>query len=93
MALDISHDAAAGRFEVVVDGVRCELEYDRRGDVMRITHTGVPAQVGGRGIAGELVRAAFETARAQGWRVEPVCSYAAAWIERHPQYADLVSRA
>jgi len=45
----------------------------------------------GRGIAGQLTRAAFEHAKAQGWTVRPECSYAAAWAERHPEYSDLTA--
>ncbi|HEU4663338.1 MAG TPA: GNAT family N-acetyltransferase [Dokdonella sp.] len=91
--MDIEHNAAQRRFETVVDGVSSVLEYDLRDGVMTITHTGVPAEVGGRGIAGALVTAAFETARHEGWRVVPDCSYAAAWIQRHPAYADVLNRA
>lgn len=89
MALDIRHLAAAHRFETNVDGFLCELDYNLHDGVMTITHTGVPEQVGGRGIAGELVRTAFETARQEGWRVVPACSYAQVWMTRHPEYADL----
>jgi predicted GNAT family acetyltransferase len=52
MPLSIRHDIAAQRFEVEVDGERCELDYRVSGGVMTITHTGVPSAVGGRGIAG-----------------------------------------
>lgn len=85
----IQHEPAAHRFVVVVDGHECELVYRLADGVMRIVHTGVPSAVGGRGIASELVRAAYDTARAQGWKVVPACSYAAVWVERHPEYADL----
>jgi uncharacterized protein len=90
MAYDIHHLAAAHRFETQVDGVTCELDYYVRDGVMTITHTGVPSEVGGRGIAGELVRTAFEAARSAGWKVVPACSYARAWIERHPDYSSLL---
>ncbi|GLQ96258.1 GNAT family N-acetyltransferase [Dyella mobilis] len=89
MSYDIQHLAKAHRFETVVDGVTCELDYSLHDGVMTITHTGVPAEVGGRGIAGELVRTAFETARKEGWKVVPACSYASTWIQRHPEYAAL----
>ncbi|MDC8013021.1 GNAT family N-acetyltransferase [Tahibacter soli] len=85
----IRHEPDARRFVVVVDGHECELVYRLAGGVMKIVHTGVPSAVGGRGIAGELVRAAYDAARAQGWKVIPACSYAAVWVERHPEYADL----
>ncbi|RUL69580.1 GNAT family N-acetyltransferase [Dyella choica] len=89
MTPEIRHLAAGHRFETTVEGVVCELEYSLRGPVMTITHTGVPEQVGGRGIAGELVRTALETARREGWRVVPACSYAKLWMERHPVFSDL----
>ena len=93
MNLSISHDRQAGRFETQVEGHRCELDYflDEAvgATVMTITHTGVPAEVGGRGIAAALVQAAMDEARAQGWKVRPACSYAAVWLRRHPEYAGL----
>lgn len=91
--MDIRHDRHAHRFETLVEGQRCELAYRLEDARMVITHTGVPEPVGGRGIAGELVRAAFEAARAEGWRVVPRCAYAAAWVRRHPEVAELLDPA
>jgi predicted GNAT family acetyltransferase len=93
MSVDVKLNAAASRFEAVVDGVLCVLDYDLREGVMTITHTGVPETVGGRGIAGALATAAFDAARREHWRVVPACSYVDAWIKRHPEYADLVNSA
>jgi uncharacterized protein len=78
----VHHDAAARRFSTEVEGLRAVLDYRLSDDVMTITHTGVPAKIGGRGIAGELVQAALDTARVEGWRVVPACSYAAAYIAK-----------
>lgn len=89
-AFSIHHDAAEHRFEACVDGQRCELDYALADGVMTITHTGVPAAVGGRGVAGELVAAAFAEARVAGWKVRPACSYAAGYAQRHPELADLL---
>jgi uncharacterized protein len=89
MTHGIHHLAAAHRFETTVEGFSCELDYSLQDGVMTITHTEVPDEVGGRGIAGELVRAAFETARSKGWKVVPACSYARMWMERHPDYSSL----
>ena len=89
MSFDIHHDAAARRFETQVEGHMCELDYRLAGNVMTITHTGVPVPLEGRGIASAMTQAAMETARAQGWKVVPACSYAATWMRRHPQFDDL----
>lgn len=88
--MDVQHDPDARRLFVVLEGQEAEVNYERDGDTLAITHTGVPEAIGGRGIAGALNRAAFEFARQQGLRVRPLCSYAAAWSRRHPEYADLV---
>lgn len=78
-------------FHARVAGDRGVLEYHLSGERMEIRHTFVPAALRGRGIAGQLVRAALDHARAEGLRVVPSCPYAAEWIERHPDYADLVA--
>ena len=89
--MDIVHDTHAHRFSVAVEGHQGELDYTLRDGVMVITHTEVPPAIGGRGIAAALTRDALETARREGWRVRPACSYAAAFMRRHPEYSDLLA--
>ena len=84
-SVEITHDAAANRFTTEVDGERAALDYTIAGDVMTITHTHVPRPIERRGIAGELMSAALRAARDRGWRVVPECSYAAAYMAKHPQ--------
>jgi predicted GNAT family acetyltransferase len=85
----IRHDRAGRRFVVIRDGHEAWLDYEQSGTIMTITHTTVPAAIGGRGIAGDLVRNALDFARAQGLRVHPACPYTDAWMRRHPGYDDL----
>lgn len=87
---DVHHDPAARRFHTRLEGREAELLYSLRDGRMVIDHTGVPDAIGGRGIAGILVKAALDLARARGWRVVPACSYSAAYVQRHPEYADLI---
>jgi len=89
MSSSIQHNHSEHRFEILVEGQNCLLEYTLHDGVMTITHTEVPAAVGGRGIAGRLVQAALDTASEQGWKVVPACSYAAGWMQRHPEYERL----
>ena len=86
----IHHEAGRLRFSTTVDGHEAELVYRLRAGALVIDHTGVPAAIGGRGVAGDLVKAALDYARAEGLRVVPACSYSAAYVQRHPEYADLV---
>ena len=84
------HDAARHRFHLDIEGAEAYLAYRLAGTVMQIVHTEVPPALGGRGIAGRLVEAAVAHARATGWQVMPQCSYAHAWMQRHPESLDLV---
>lgn len=88
--IDVQHQPERHRFVAAVDGVEGVLDYHKEGDFMVITHTEVPEAIGGRGVAGQLTRAAFEHARGAGWNVRPACAYAAAWAERHPEYSQLL---
>ena len=54
---------------------------------LALTHTEVPQQLEGRGIASALVKAAFAHAKENGMDVLPVCSYVRAWVQRHPEVA------
>lgn len=87
--IPIEHDSAGHRFTTSVEGTRAHLDYLRGNGVITITHTRVPDAIGGRGIAGALVQAAMEYARAERLKVNPACSYAASWMQRHLEYADL----
>lgn len=89
--ITVIQDTERSRFTATVDGVLCVLDYQLQDGEMAITHTGVPSQVGGRGIAAELTRQALLMARANGWTVRPLCSYAAVYMRRHPEYNDLLA--
>ena len=86
----IQHDPAGQRFHVAVDGHDAHLDYRNDGPRMVITHTEVPAVIGGRGIAGALTVAALDYARAAALKVVPACEYAAVFLRRHDEYADLL---
>jgi predicted GNAT family acetyltransferase len=83
------HRPAERRFEAALDGHAGRLDYSVHGDVMTIVHTEVDPVLEGRGVAGALVRAALDHARANGLKVEPRCEYAASYMERHPESMSL----
>jgi predicted GNAT family acetyltransferase len=87
----VQHNAAASRYEVTVDGHLSVAEYELQGGRMVFTHTVVPPELRGRGLAEKLVRAALADARTAGRKVVPQCSYVAAFIARHKEYQPLVA--
>lgn len=89
--ITVQHNPAANRFEAVVDGHLAVAEYEIDGDRLLFTHTFVPPELRGRGVAEQLVRVALGWAKEGKRRVVPACSYVAAFIERHPEFQALVS--
>lgn len=89
MSFRIKHNPPAHRFETRVDDHECVLDYKLDGDVMTLTHTGVPQAAAGLGIASALVEAALTTARSKAWKVIPTCSYASRWMDKHHEFDDL----
>ncbi len=80
------------RFEIHIDGARAGLaDYYVQGGVMSITHTETNPQLQGRGIAARLVHEVLDEARARGLTVRPICWYVAQYINRNPEYTDLLA--
>ncbi|HJS20072.1 MAG TPA: GNAT family N-acetyltransferase [Anaerolineales bacterium] len=91
--LEVTHNPAEHRFETWVEGYHSKLEYIQDGKNFVITHVGVHPEIRGQGIAGKIVEASLAYARENSLRVIPMCSYAATYIRRNPQHAELMDQA
>jgi uncharacterized protein len=78
------------RFELVEEGKLAFANYRREGNLLIIPHVEADPALRGRGTAGRLMAGMLEIVRSRGKKVRPLCGYAAAWIQRHPDYHDLV---
>lgn len=89
----VRHNAERQRYEILVDGdVAGFAEHQPFADgVEAFPHTVVQPEHEGKGLAATLVRAALDDVRARGVLVVPSCWYVARWIERHPEYRDLIA--
>lgn len=67
------------------------LTYSVEDGVAVLPHTGVEPLFEGRGIGGQLAKAALDDARRQGLKVAPWCPFIAAYIRKNPEYKDLVA--
>jgi len=79
------------RFELPVEGEVVFADYRRQDGVLAILHVEAPPALRGSGAAGRLMRAVAEKARAESWKIQPHCGYAAAWLRRHRDFADIVA--
>lgn len=87
----VIHNEEGQRFEATVDGLRALLTYRRFPDRIVFPHTEVPAPLEGQGLAAKLTRAALDFARTNHLRVVPLCPYVASFLQKHPEYQDLLS--
>jgi uncharacterized protein len=90
-AVVVRHNVAEHRFEAEVDGRLSVADYAMKDGNMVMTHTFVPPELRGRGIAEKLVRAALEHAQRDQLHVVPACSYVDVFIQRHREFQSLVS--
>jgi predicted GNAT family acetyltransferase len=74
------------RFEIAEDGQTAYLEFELDGaGWMTIWHTEVPEALRGRGLATELVKSAFDYAKANDLRVDVICPIAQHYLKQHPE--------
>ncbi len=91
---EVRDNPALGRFEVASGGAVAFVEYRRAGDGrIALLHTEVPEALSGQGVGSKLVRGTLDAVRAEGLKVVPRCEFVAAYVERHPEYRDLLDAA
>ncbi|MBB3194165.1 DUF924 family protein [Roseateles terrae] len=74
-------------------GVQCRLDYERHGEQLIITHTGVPAQLRGQGVAAQLVETAARWLASQTLQLVPGCTYVRHWLAHQPRWQRLTAPA
>ncbi|MDO4249929.1 MAG: GNAT family N-acetyltransferase [Moraxella sp.] len=74
------------RFEIYVDGFVAFEDYQIFDGGIAYTHTEVPKELGGRGIAKFLIKTILDDAAAKGLKVKPVCPMVRAFIDKHLEY-------
>ena len=89
---EVKDNPAMSRFEMANGGAVAFVEYERSGGGrIALLHTEVPEALSGQGIGSKLVRGVLEALRAERAKVVPRCEFVAAYVERHPEYRDLLA--
>lgn len=87
----VTDQREAHRYELTVDGHTAFAAYAIDGDIITFTHTIVPPELGGRGIASRLILHALNDVRARGMTLIAQCSFVAAYVRKHSEWADLLA--
>ena len=79
------------RFEVVNGSQTSKLLYELKSDdLIDLVHTEVPEDLAGQGIGSALVVAALQYAKDNGYQAIPSCPFVASYVQRHPEWNDVV---
>jgi uncharacterized protein len=92
MSVTVDDNSMDSRYEARIDGVLVGAsQYELTPDTIVFLHTVVRQEYEGRGVGSAIARFALDDARARGLRVRPLCPYIRGWLDRHPEYGDLIS--
>ncbi|MGN6460425.1 MAG: GNAT family N-acetyltransferase [Pseudolabrys sp.] len=88
---DVRDNPAHHRFELEVDGHLAIAVYSLAAGVITFIHTEVPEALAGRGVGSRLAKGALAQVRARGLKVVPRCPFIRGYIEKHPEWQDLLA--
>jgi predicted GNAT family acetyltransferase len=81
------------RYAITLDGQPAGFAiYHRRGGRAFFVHTEIDAAFEGKGLGSALAKGVLDAERALGEPVVPLCPFIRSYIDRHPEFADLVDR-
>ncbi|WP_061249135.1 GNAT family N-acetyltransferase [Leptospira alstonii] len=90
---EVFHSEKESKFYAKMDEYESYLFYREEGDnIWNLVSTYVPPELRGKGLAADLVRTALDKARSLNKKIIPSCSYTITFLNRHPNYDDLVAR-
>ena len=92
MDVIVSENKEKKRFEVTLDGKAAVIEYIRAEDKMYLTHTEVPNEFEGKGIASKMVKQVLQKIKDEGLKLVPLCPFIASYIKRHPEWKEILAK-
>ncbi|WP_114492956.1 GNAT family N-acetyltransferase [Candidatus Ulvibacter alkanivorans] len=92
MEVVVTQNEARKRFEAEVNNKLALIEYIKTKDKIYLTHTEVPNELEGQGIASSMVKQVLNRIREQELALIPLCPFVAGYVNRHPEYASLLAK-
>lgn len=91
MPFAIRDNSTRSRFELEADGITVFMNYRLSGNVISLDHTETPVAARGRGLASQLTQGVLDEVRKRDLKIVPRCPFVRSYVDRHPQYADLLA--
>ncbi|MBZ0328117.1 MAG: N-acetyltransferase [Altibacter sp.] len=92
MDIKISENKDRKRFEMVVEGKTALIEYIRAENKMYLTHTEVPKELEGKGVASSMAKQVLQQIKDEGLFLVPLCPFIAAYLKRHPEWKEILAK-
>jgi predicted GNAT family acetyltransferase len=87
---ELINNKATKQYEFHIDGLIPRIMYQKSGDKIFLIHTEVPLELGGKGIANQLVKKVLEDTQKRGLKLVPLCPFVKKYLQRHPEWEFLV---
>jgi predicted GNAT family acetyltransferase len=87
--MSITDNTAQSRYELEEQGHTAYADYRLDQGILHIKYVFAPEELRGSGAAGRLMHGIVDDARTRNLKILPICGYAASWLRRHPETADL----
>lgn len=87
----VRHDEPARRYEILADGRPAGfVTYRDEAGARALLHTEIDPAFEGRGLASRLIQETLDDIRRRGLEMLPRCPFVRAFLDKRPEYADLV---
>ena len=91
MSVTVADNPMGSRYEARIDGALAGVsQYELTDDTIIFLHTVVAEKYEGQGVGSAIARYALDDAQDRDLYVRPLCPFIRGWMQRHPEYADLV---
>ncbi|MBO6515783.1 MAG: N-acetyltransferase [Bacteroidia bacterium] len=92
MGLRIKDNTEHSQYEVVVENHLSKIEYIIAQNKIYLTHTEVPAELGGKGVGKSLVNEVLQDIEKRGLTLVPLCPFVAVYIKKNPEWKRLLMK-
>jgi predicted GNAT family acetyltransferase len=91
MEVKIKENKEKKRFEAEVENKLALIEYIRAEDKMYLTHTEVPSELEGKGIASSMAKQVLQQIKDEDLKLVPLCPFIASYVKRHPEWKEILA--
>jgi predicted GNAT family acetyltransferase len=91
MEVKIKENKEKKRFEVEVENKLALIEYIRAEDKIYLTHTEVPSELEGKGIASSMAKQVLQQIKDEDLKLVPLCPFIASYVKRHPEWKEILA--